>query len=404
MRANADNWLELARKVIHYRRDVLPPPELSELNQASGKLRALLAERADASKLKLGIEHLEGVLRRTGGTFYPKSTFIEYVEFFLVAAIVILGIRAYFVQPFKIPTNSMWPSYYGMTGQVFHSREEEPGLLSTAFRFATDLAIPKRIDAPVDGEVFIPVSVAGPEMSMAYSQIIPGRKWFIVPTQLREYQLMVGRTPVAIRVPADFDLDRVLRDAFFDGADHYPVQRAEVGRHGLLRTGRVVKQGERILSFDVLTGDQLFVDRMSYHFVRPKVGQGFVFRTLQLPELHRLMPGPQDQYYIKRLVGLPGDTLEIQRPVLLRNGAPITGDESFALNARQEQRYPGYRYAGRMQPGVQVTVPPNSYFALGDNSASSLDSRYWGSVPAKDAVGRPLFIYYPFTRRWGPAN
>jgi signal peptidase I len=48
-----------------------------------------------------------------------------------------------------------------------------------------------------------------------------------------------------------------------------------------------------------------------------------------------------------------------------------------------------------------VTVPPYSYFALGDNSANSLDSRYWGFVPAENVVGRGLFVYWPFTSHWG---
>jgi signal peptidase I len=120
--------------------------------------------------------------------------------------------------------------------------------------------------------------------------------------------------------------------------------------------------------------------------------------------LHSQIAGPQDQYYIKRLVGTPGDVLEINRPVLYRNGAPITGDDSFDKNARQAERYPGYRNEGRMQLGVKVTVPEDEFLALGDNSASSLDGRYWGTIPAKDVVGKPLFIYYPFTRRWGPAH
>ena len=60
------------------------------------------------------------MLRRTGGAIYPKSSLVENVEFFLVAAIVILGIRTYFLQPFKIPTNSMWPTYNGMTPEAFH--------------------------------------------------------------------------------------------------------------------------------------------------------------------------------------------------------------------------------------------------------------------------------------------
>jgi signal peptidase I len=53
--------------------------------------------------------------------------------------------------------------------------------------------------------------------------------------------------------------------------------------------------------------------------------------------------------------------------------------------------------------GATVKIGADQYLALGDNSANSLDGRYWGTVPAKDVVGRPLFIYYPFTKRWGPA-
>ncbi|HEY1110002.1 MAG TPA: signal peptidase I, partial [Opitutaceae bacterium] len=114
MRDNASNWLELADKVYHYRRDVLTDAQNAELQGRAAELKGQLKERAGAEKLKLGIERLEEVLRRTGGAIYPKSALVENVEFFLVAALVILGIRTYFVQPFKIPTNSMWPTYNGM--------------------------------------------------------------------------------------------------------------------------------------------------------------------------------------------------------------------------------------------------------------------------------------------------
>jgi signal peptidase I len=49
-------------------------------------------------------------------------------------------------------------------------------------------------------------------------------------------------------------------------------------------------------------------------------------------------------------------------------------------------------------------VPEHAYLALGDNSHDSFDGRFWGYVPEKDVIGRPLFIYFPFTRRWGPAK
>src|SRR3954462_13176539 len=126
MRENAANWLELAEKVYHFRRDVLTDAQVAEIQAHAATLQTLLNERAGAEKLKLEIERLEELLRRTGGAIYPKSALVENVEFFLVAALVILGIRTYFVQPFKIPTNSMWPTYNGMTPEVFTKTSDEP--------------------------------------------------------------------------------------------------------------------------------------------------------------------------------------------------------------------------------------------------------------------------------------
>jgi signal peptidase I len=89
---------------------------------------------------------------------------------------------------------------------------------------------------------------------------------------------------------------------------------------------------------------------------------------------------------------------------LYRNGKPIDGAAAFGKNARKEGLYPGYTADGLLGFGQVVTVPQKSFFALGDNSPRSKDSRYWEYVPEKDVVGRPLFIYYPLTTRWGPAH
>jgi len=410
----ASDWLELADKVFHYRRDVLPPADLAALTGTANQVKSLLREKADTAKLKLGIDALEAALRRTGGSHYPKSSLVENVEFFLVAAIVILGLRAFYVQPFKIPTNSMWPSYYGMTGEVYLDKADEPSTPLRALGFVTVGAKARRIDAPDTGEVLLPLSGGGSRGVVAYNEV-PGRSWFIFPTKLREYHFFVGNRSVTTRVPMDFDMDWVLRDTFFPGDKRSlsEIVREQIDQDRLVagqvstsrgpanvqfvRTGKTVRSGERLLSFDILTGDQLFVDRVSYHFVRPQVGEGFVFRTGNIPDLGG------DQYYIKRLVGVPGDELRIARPVLYRNGEPITGSVAFAKNATEADSYVGYRQEGRFRDGATVTVGEDQYMTLGDNSANSLDGRYWGTVPAKDAVGRPLFIYYPFTKRWGPA-
>ena len=181
------------------------------------------------------------------------------------------------------------------------------------------------------------------------------------------------------------------------------VERRVVDGEALLcvRVGKQVRAGERVLAFDELTGDQLFVDRVSYHFIRPHVGSGFVFRTGHIPDIAQVAG---DQYYIKRLVGTPGDTIEIRGTALYRNDAPITGSTAFDSNAKRLGNYAGYVPLGLLATGEKVTVPAERYFALGDNSGNSQDGRYWGFVPAQDVVGRPLFVYFPFTRHWGPAR
>jgi signal peptidase I len=428
MRHNAKNWLQLAKKVCNFRRDQLTEPELAALKQGVADLEERLKRNEDPSKLKFSIERLEGQLRRTGGAYYPKSSTVENVEFFLVAAIVFLGIRAFFIQPFKIPTNSMWPSYYGMTAEVYQQPEEAPGAIARGFRLLAFGATRRQAEAPIDGEVRLPVLIDGSGRAVLPRSQVSARRWFVLPGVAQEFTLLVGNQPVTVRVPVDFQFEPVLEEAFFGGRPLEQAVREQVAagravesfmelRNGtqrgtvralLVSTGRQVRKGEKAIAFDVMTGDQLFVDRMSYHFVRPSVGQGFVFRTGNIPGLGRPGPGgemiPDDKYYIKRLAGGPGDRLEIQPPAVLRNGQPIDGAAAFDKNNRRVGKYTGYVPMGNLQPGQELVVPEDSYYALGDNSRNSYDSRGWGFVPGEDVVGRPLFIYYPFTRRFGPAR
>jgi len=419
MRENARNWLELADKIGHYRRDELPEAKLLELRERSAELRRQLQEKADAGKLKLGIEGLERVLRDIGGTFYPKSAIVENVEFFLVAAIIILGIRTYFVQPFKIPTNSMWPTYYGMKGENLPPNVPVPGAIGKAFRFVAFGAQRREVLAPRGGEISFRLFSRG--TGLAYT-IRNDRKWLVIPTRVREYVFYVDGAETTVRVPQDFsDFDRLFQATYFGGREGYVKFLQNAGQNGgvertqiqlregseeavpgyLIKLGQTVKAGDPIMRFDILTGDQLFVDRFSYHFVRPGIGQGFVFRT---GNIEGLKDEDGDQYFIKRLVGAPGDVLEIKGTQLYRNGRPIEGAAAFGKNARRAGSYPGYENRGLLAAGEKLTVPPHCFFALGDNSPDSKDGRYWGFVPEKDAVGRPLVIYFPFTRRWGPAR
>nr|WP_238710346.1 signal peptidase I [Oceanipulchritudo coccoides] len=177
----------------------------------------------------------------------------------------------------------------------------------------------------------------------------------------------------------------------------------------VLKTGIQINKGETAFSFDLLTGDQLFVDRFSYHFKRPSVGDPIVFRTDNLEHIDRDNRG---KYYIKRAVAGPNDVLEIDPPGLVLNGQPATGAKAFEANRNQEAPYSGYVYGMRSQnyPLPQadgrtpIKIPDGHYFAMGDNSPNSADSRMWGFVPQTEIVGKAMFIYYPFSHRWGPAE
>jgi signal peptidase I len=420
MRHAARGWLELASKVRHYRRDQLTRAELDDLHEKTATLRAQVRDKAGHENLKLSIEALEPVLRRTGGKHYPRSGVAELVEFLVVAIIVLLALRQFFFQPFQIPTNSMWPSYNGMIPEIHPAPADEPGASARALRYVALGASAHRVDSPADGEILIPTGILDNRAPAT------GRHWLVFPQPQYEYALYVGGpkgvTKVSVKVPRDFDFGLVLRDTFapqcasldeairslkskngfleMTGADEWgrPISMP------FIRTGKRVRAGERVLSFDIISGDRLFVDRMSYHFVRPSIGDGFVFHTTNIPGTMDSNGNHIESYYIKRLVGLPGDTLQIRPPALHRNGAPITGAQAFADNAARAGKYRGYTNVGLLDAGKTRTISEDGYFALGDNSSNSADSRYFGEVPKKDAVGRPLWVFYPFGSHWGPAR
>jgi len=190
MRANARNWLELADKVWHYRRDQLNDADARELRARIESLRQQVAARAEAAKLKLGIEALEPVLQRLGGKVYPKTSLVENVEFFLIAAIVIIGIRTYFVQPFKIPTNSMWPSYYGMTPEVYKNPADHPSPVLQALRFVAFGARNHTLTAPAGGP--IEAEFFYEDVRLAYEKK-SGHTWLVIPTDVKEYTFLRRR-------------------------------------------------------------------------------------------------------------------------------------------------------------------------------------------------------------------
>lgn len=420
-RQQAREWVSLARKVDHFRRDVLPPNDLEELRERRERLEtALRRQPLEASALKEPIETLEKTLKRCGGSFYPRSFWIENIEMILVAAILAIGVRTFFLQPFKIPTNSMYPSYNGLTTEVYFA-DEDPNKLVELLNLVRLGATHREIEGEPGAELILPIDAPSTLREQGVSnprgdfqgdlrgaflseRYVEGRRWFIFPSTQAQYRFVVGDEVVAVNVPLDFPMGDVVEAIIERAGDNLRIERGSGDFDFLARTGLRANEDGEVLSFDVKTGDMLFVDRFSYNFVRPDVGDPFVFRT---DEITGMTPGERGKYYIKRVVGTPGDTLEIDPPQLLRNGEPITGAPAFAGNAAQEGEYPGYQTVdpGYFFPGDRpLRIPEESYFAMGDNSPHSADSRMWGFVPEDSIVGKAVFIYYPFSFRWGLAE
>jgi signal peptidase I len=165
--------------------------------------------------------------------------------------------------------------------------------------------------------------------------------------------------------------------------------------------GRLFHRGEVIARGAIDTGDQVFVDKCSYNFVKPHNGDVFVFRTNGIPGI-REDPVAGPPFYIKRLAGLPGDQLRIDSPFLYINGKKAEGygfERVMSMRPPYRGYAPGHEYLSK--PDQTYTVPGDGYFAMGDNSYNSYDSRYWGPVPVENLVGRGLFVYWPFFPHWG---
>jgi signal peptidase I len=135
----------------------------------------------------------------------------------------------------------------------------------------------------------------------------------------------------------------------------------------------------------LLVDDRIFVNKFCYKFSDIDVGDVIVFKTKGIPQID----DPEKPYYIKRVVGLPGDKIRIGKDgFLYRNGEKLQNPKIF-----QDNRYVPYNY--RKQ---EYTVPDGQVYVFGDNSRNSLDSRAWGGVPLENVMGRAVMRYWPPTR------
>lgn len=346
-----------AEKMLRYRQDVLNESTLSDLKTQLKAARAAIRVR-DEKAVKAASEQLHTLYSRNTPT--PKeAAWRENIEVILVAVVVAIGIRSYFLQPFKIPTGSMQPTLNGIIGHPSPPTEPAPNLLRQIGEFVALGRNYINVVSAVDDQV---------------TQVLPKKFGFFFTFS----RIVCERQNFLVYAPPD-----TLRQDF----------KVLPGNH--------YGKGETIAKGAIDTGDQVFVDKFTYNFAKPHRGDVFVFRTDNIFGI----PGDPETgapFFIKRLTGVAGDTLRIDPPLLYVGGKPANGFGFRRVMAARE----GYRgYApGRdylSDPTKTYTVPAHHFFAMGDNSYNSYDSRWWGPVPEENLVGRGLLVYWPFNRHWG---
>jgi signal peptidase I len=360
--------------VLRKDRDILPPECIGSLETAIAALRQGRSPAATADAAEACLElYREGTQVRLPVRSRPRLR--DNLEMLVVALGLAFGIRALFLQPFKIPTGSMQPTLFG----VHFVPASEPLRLNPVKRFFGYLNYTKRYtDVTVKAGGYIDLFGVRPAR--------PALPFF--PFSLVD----VG--DVTYKLPGSPD----------------DVRKYLMQQHG----GASLKAGDSLARGALELGDHLFVDRTHLAFREPRRGDVMVFITDGiLRENGEPLAG---RFYIKRLVGLPGDTLEIRDGKLYVREPGATEsrlvDEKDAPGFKRiysmKGGYHGYTYmphaAVLTHKGATFTVPAGEYFMLGDNSGFSLDSRFWKTVPRRNLVGRPLLVWWPFSRRWGVAD
>jgi len=369
-RKNLKEFLQFLEKKEAFQKDILSEEDLTHLHSWLEEGKEALK---DSAKSPEDLQKILTRLQRSAARLFPSSphdTWREWTEVLLVAAVVAIGFKTYIYQPFKIPTHSMKPTLYGIYTEPLDPEIKQPNPVLRLLHFTLLGKGHHRIVAKNSGVI---------------QSIREGRILRVLPLKT-----------TTVNIGGVFHTVWTSRQAFSEGTDQKDL------------LGKFVEKGEVVANYTTQVGDHLFVNKYSYHFRKPKQGEVFVFTTSGITGIERRNRGQGitwGQFYIKRCVGVPGVTLRIEEPFLYSDGEILKPYPIFNRIYSMKNGYSGYLYGPKngylTGPASVQPLREDQYWAMGDNSPNSWDSRAWGPVPRENCLGSGGFVYWPFTKRWG---
>jgi signal peptidase I len=400
------------QRLLNAQRDLMTPAALQLVQGALLQLQSAINDRVKKQELRKQMDALEKVAGKWLRP-YPHAACRENVEVLLVALAVAMGIRTFFLQPFKIPTGSMQPTLYGVIST--------PDFTPIYYQMRQGSVDKSKIQTEMAGQLN---SVKIPGGWQRVKDWIHGISYVHVVAQ-NDGELQ------AVNPPKRFLIFNIRQTLVIGGVEHtiwFPPDYGEqslMARAGLF-PGYSYHKGDDVVKLQVNAGDHLFVDRVTYNFRKPARGEIIVFETKGITNLDALGVNqmPQDEFYIKRLTVLPGDHVQIgDDRHLVINGQrldastphfenvygfdpktpPHESQFSGHVNGTVAREYNLYPNLAPNFPDAKTvfTNADDSYMVMGDNTCNSSDSRTWGSFPAKNVIGKSFFVYWPITKRFG---
>lgn len=381
---------EAVRKLLELQREDLTPAAVAQLEDALSNLKKRLNGPRDLAAWSQAREAVIAAGEKWIRS-YPNATLREYAIMGVELLVLVLGSRAFLIQPMEIPTGSAQPTLWGITASPLphQSSADVPSwparlwdlfVNGKAYCFAT---------AKVEGDL---ESVGKPHT------LIP-----FIPFCTSAEVVIGGQPHTLYFLPDDYGYKFGWTDQNFN---------IVVQKH--------FNKGDPVAAYSIHAGDHLFVERITYNFRRPHRGEIIVFRSEQHPGM------TPNTHYIKRLVGLGGEAVRIgdDRHVYIDGRRLTTNDSGFDNVYSFDPKLPPIpdHYSGHVNERVSrqlahrtafslnfpdgdtvVNIRPGHYVCFGDNTMNSADSRYWPvpDFPQEQVIGKALFVFWPFTERFG---